>query len=154
MASVQVQQESPRTAEATRLLEGAATELMRRYGRCTPFPVERVEVARAAFLVARDTDGNAVGCVVLRPFEEAPETTVEIKRMFVDADARGKGIGASLMQAIDEQARALGYTSIVLETGIYQPEAIRLYERHGYRRIPCWGEYADNPRSLCYEKRL
>jgi ribosomal protein S18 acetylase RimI-like enzyme len=41
-----------------------------------------------------------------------------------------------------------------LETGIHQPEAISLYERAGFYRIPPFGSYTDDPLSLCYEKRL
>lgn len=43
---------------------------------------------------------------------------------------------------------------MILETGTRQPEAIRLYETEGYQSIDCYGEYAGDPLSVCFEKRL
>jgi len=50
--------------------------------------------------------------------------------------------------------RELGATRSVLETGIYQDEAIGLYRRAGYTEVDCWGEYARSPTSVCFEKSL
>jgi len=47
-----------------------------------------------------------------------------------------------------------GFTTLRLETGTEQPEAVALYESLGYRRIPAFGEYASDPYSICYEKGL
>jgi putative acetyltransferase len=56
------------------------------------------------------------------------------------------------MAAVDREARALGYARLRLETGFLLPESIALYEKHGFVHIPCWGAYADDPASVCYEK--
>ncbi len=48
----------------------------------------------------------------------------------------------------------MGYLGLRLETGIRQPAAIRLYERSGDRRIPCYGRYAARQISICFEKSL
>ena len=103
-------------------------------------------------MVAR-VDGVAAGCVAFLPFAGDPGTA-EIKRLFVNEAARGRGVGAALMAALEREAYTMGYRRLVLETGIFQPEAIRLYGRHGYVRMACYGEYATNPKSLCYEKYL
>jgi GNAT superfamily N-acetyltransferase len=78
----------------------------------------------------------------------------EIKRMYVCPAARGLGIGRAVLDALEAEARALGLTRLVLETGVRQPEAIALYERVGYARIAAFGEYVDSPLSVCMGKDL
>ena len=108
-------------------------------------------IPRAAFVVAW-LDSEAIGCGALRPM---PDTTIaEVKRMYVRSAARGKGIAVSILEKLEVLAGEFGYQKIWLETGIYQPEAIRLYEKSGYTRIPCYGIYENNPLSVCYEKSL
>ena len=81
---------------------------------------------RGVFLVAR-IDGQVVGCGALRPGPESG--TGEVKRMYVVPGARGRRIAEQVLAALLEQARGLGHERLVLETGIEQPEAMRLYER-------------------------
>jgi putative acetyltransferase len=103
------------------------------------------------FLVLRDDDGRAVGCGGIARYDE---TRGELKRMYVLPEARGRGLGRRLLVELEEQARALGYASVVLETGDLQPEALGLYRSSGYERIPCWPPYDSRELSLCFEKRL
>ena len=51
-------------------------------------------------------------------------------------------------------ARQFGYARVILETGNRQLAAIRLYERAGYERVPCYGRYVTDPRSICFGKAL
>ncbi len=74
--------------------------------------------------------------------------------MFVQADYRGKGISKVILGKLEDWAIELGYTKSVLETGKGQPEAIGLYTKHGYSLIENFGQYADMPNSVCFEKRL
>ena len=103
------------------------------------------------FLVLRDDDGQAVGCGGIARFDAARG---EVKRMYVVPEARGRGLGRRLLEELEAQARTLGYTSVALETGDRQPEAIRLYESSGYERIPCYPPYDTRALSLCFEKRI
>jgi putative acetyltransferase len=103
------------------------------------------------FVVARDARWRALGCGALRSIDGG---TVQIKRMFVRDDARGSGLGRRLLPALEEHAVRLGATRVVLETGLAQPDAVALYERAGYRRIPCFGAYAVATRSRCHERVL
>jgi GNAT superfamily N-acetyltransferase len=105
---------------------------------------------RGLFLVARDGDA-AVGCGAVRRLSD---TTGEIKRMYVRRQARGLGIGRRVLDELHSWAASAGLTRLVLETGTRQPEAIALYETAGYSRIPCFGEYAGAPESICYERLL
>jgi GNAT superfamily N-acetyltransferase len=111
---------------------------------------DEVAPGRGSFLIAR-IDRMAVACGAVRLND--PETA-EIKRMFTLRSMRGRGIARALLTALIDEARALGASRVVLETGERQREAVALYERFGFVRIPLFGEYLDSPLSLCMEKRL
>jgi putative acetyltransferase len=78
----------------------------------------------------------------------------EIKRMFVDASARGHGLGRSILAVLEGHARAKGLACLRLETGVKQPEALSLYRSSGYRDIGPFGSYKADPLSVFMEKRL
>lgn len=93
--------------------------------------------------------GKPVACGAFKPF--APGA-VEIKRMYVLPENRGKGIAAEVLKELENWSAELQYTRCVLETGRRQPEAIRLYEKSGYTRIPNYGQYANMENSVCMQK--
>ena len=100
------------------------------------------------FLLAR-LDGQAVGCGALRTLEA---DNAEIKRMWVDPAVRGRGIGRSLLAALENAAAELGCRTVRLDTAAYLTEALPLYQSAGYAEIPA---YNDNPYSAHWlEKRL
>ena len=77
--------------------------------------------------------------------------------MYVAPTARGKGIGRTILRELEAEARRLGACRLVLETGPRQPEAIAVYERAGFVRIPLFGEYLNTPHpdlSVCMAKDL
>jgi GNAT superfamily N-acetyltransferase len=129
--------------------EGEAETVARYGGRDTEPGAKPTAGDIAVFLVVRDEDGAALGCGAVRPLDAE---TVELKRMYVRPAARGRGLGAALLRALEDEARALGARRVRLETGPGQPEAIALYERAGYRAIPCFGAYAGEPASRCFER--
>ncbi|HEX2012033.1 MAG TPA: GNAT family N-acetyltransferase [Roseateles sp.] len=100
------------------------------------------------FAVARTGDGQAVGCgaVVLGP------AYGELKRMYVRAGARGRGIATRLLAELEAAAQARGCRRLKLETGPYQPEALGFYARSGYERRGPFGSYADDPLSVFMQK--
>lgn len=102
------------------------------------------------FLVAW-LDGEPAGCGGVGRLDSA---TGELRRMYVLPVHRGKGIGRALLIALEEEARALGYETMRLETGNEAPEAIALYTSSGYTPCRCWGPFVDDPKSRCFEKRL
>lgn len=110
-----------------------------------------VDAGDGAFMVAY-LDDVAVGCGAVRRLDEA---SGELKRMYVDPSVRGRGIGRALVEALELEARRLGMTRVVLETGTRLAPAIKLYEAMGYERIPLFGEYLWSPKtSLCFGKSL
>jgi len=111
----------------------------------------QVEAGDGAFLVAY-VDDVAVGCGAVRRLDGE---TAELKRMYVAPSVRGQGIGRALVEALERDARLLGVTRIVLETGTRLTPAIKLYEAMGYAPIPLFGEYLSSPAtSLCFGKSL
>jgi GNAT superfamily N-acetyltransferase len=72
----------------------------------------------------------------------------------VRPEARGGRLGDRLLAEVEQRARALGARRVKLETGLAQPEAMAVYERHGYYPIEPFGDYADSPLSRCYAREL
>lgn len=93
----------------------------------------------------------AVGCGAIKSFDE---NSMEVKRMFVPLENRGKGVASIVLKELETWANELGFPKCVLETGLKQPEAIRLYEKNGYAKIPNYGQYIGMDNSICFEKVL
>jgi putative acetyltransferase len=92
-----------------------------------------------------------VGCGAMKPFGE---DAMEIKRMYVLLERRGKGIAGKVLAELEQWAGELSYTTCVLETGKKQPEAIALYTKSGYKTIPNYGQYAGVENSVCFKKEI
>jgi GNAT superfamily N-acetyltransferase len=145
-----ITQERPDTPDAISLINELQTHLESfyppesRHG----FSVEKLLAEAVAFFVLR-SDGLPAGCggIKLVGGEYG-----EIKRMYVRPAFRGFGFGKLMIDQLAEYARSHDITLLRLETGIYQREAIGLYERLGFVRIPPFGPYTNDPLSLCYEK--
>jgi GNAT superfamily N-acetyltransferase len=140
-------------ADVQRLTAAQQAELRARYegGQEPGTPPSAADVA--VVLVARDGTGQVVGCGALRPLEDG---VAEVKRMYVVPDARGRGLSKALLAGLEAAARDRGWTTLRLETGPRQPEAVALYEGAGYRPIPAFGASAgvDDGDSLFYERVL
>ncbi|MEV0976783.1 GNAT family N-acetyltransferase [Streptomyces sp. NPDC049915] len=78
----------------------------------------------------------------------------ELKRMYVVADMRGRGLARRMLAALEEDARAAGRSRMVLETGTKQPEAIALYTSCGYEPCEKFGYYRFHEESRCFAKAL
>ncbi len=87
-------------------------------------------------------------------FKQFDATSVEVKRMFVQPHYRGKGIASSVLKALEEWAKEIGYNTCVLETGLRQPEAIALYKKNRYQIIPNYPPYDGIENSVCFKKRI
>ena len=101
-------------------------------------------------VVAYEND-QAVACGCFKIFDE---NTVEIKRMFVDDNQRGKGIASAMLAELETWARELGYEKSVLETGKGQPNAIKLYQKYCYQITENYNESDDLNISVCLAKTL
>jgi len=92
-----------------------------------------------------------LGCGAIKHFDKE---VMEIKRMFTSKKSRGKGIASKKLTELENWAKELSYKKCVLETGIKQPEAIGLYLKNGYDRIPNYGQYINVESSRCFKKTL
>lgn len=143
--------EDPIGPVARELIEALCAEMSARYGRPpSPFSLDEAATERSVFLVAR-RGNEPVACGALRPIDT---DRAELKRMYVVPAARRNGLGRLIISALERHARALGYKTILLETGVGQPEAQHLYESCGYHRIPAFGPYIGNASSVCFQKEL
>ena len=147
-----VERADHRSPSVMALIAALDGELTGRYGLAETQKIVTLDFAEpgSAFFVAK-IEGREVGCGGLRPLEPG---VGEIKRMFVVRDARGAGVAKAILAEIEVEARRVGYKVLRLETGARQPEALALYEGAGFHPIPCYGRFADDPLSLCFEKRL
>jgi len=139
-------------AKTSVLIDELQQELVRRYGGPDETPVDRSQFALpGGVFLAASVDGTLVGCVGLRRIDDED---VELKRMYVRAGHRRRGLARRILAAAEERARSLGYSRVLLETGLEQPEAIALYEAQGYERIEGFGHYRSEPSARGYAKTL
>jgi len=144
--------ERPDSADALGLITELEAHLEPLYPRESRhgYSVGKLLAHAVAFFVLRH-DGMPAGCGGIQLFGSAYG---ELKRMYVRPRFRGLGFGKLLLEHLADYARAHGVGLLRLETGIHQKEAIRLYERMGFQRIPPFGAYVEDPLSLFYEKRI
>ena len=114
------------------------------------FSVDKLIREKVAFFVMRQ-DGVPAGCGGVKLFGT---DYGEVKRMYVRSQFRGLGLAKLMLQQLADHALRQGVTRLRLETGIYQTEAIGVYERWGFVQIPPFGEYKPDPLSLFYEKQI
>jgi GNAT superfamily N-acetyltransferase len=92
-----------------------------------------------------------IACGAIKRYSDE---TMEIKRMYVLPGNRGKGIAALVLKELEKWAKELNFNKCILETGINQPNAIRLYKQNAYKIIPNYGQYANIENSFCFEKEI
>lgn len=112
------------------------------------FDPDDVRGPRAVFLLARDMQGQPVGCGALRPLLPG---VAELKRMYARP---GSGAGACLLAALEAHARLLDYREIRLSTRRVNARAVSFYRRHGYTDVPAWGKYAGSTLSVCLGRTM
>jgi GNAT superfamily N-acetyltransferase len=130
-----------------------------RYGEGDVTPVDPAEFAAPlGYFAVGYVGGVPVTCGGWRAHDVATDSLragdAEIKRMFVVEAMRGRGLSRVVLASLETAARAAGRKRMVLETGLRQPEAIRLYETSGYARIDNFGVYRHHPESLCFAKEI
>lgn len=92
-----------------------------------------------------------IGCGAIKQYDEH---SYELKRMYVAESHRGCGYAGIMLANLEGWIKDLGVQRCILETGIRQTAAIRLYEKSGYIRIDNYAQYAGVKDSVCFEKNL
>ena len=89
---------------------------------------------KSRYFIAECKNSVVGGCGVF-PTKGLPEGTVELVKLYVNAEARNHGVGGILMEKSIQSARELGYQSVYLETMPELGKAITLYERLGFQKL-------------------
>jgi putative acetyltransferase len=145
--------EDPRQPDVEAMLRAgeAFARLLYPPEECFLLSVDELAVAGTTVLVARDGEGTALGMVALVTQESG---FGELKRLFVDEAARGRGTADAVMDALEHAARERGIRTLRLETGTRSTAALRFYERRGYAPIPAFGPYVGSATSVCLAQTL
>ena len=152
MKPVTITPESPDTAAARDLIAELEAELTplyppeSRHG----YSVEKLLLENVAFFLVRES-GAPAGCGGIQLMDGAYG---ELKRMYVRPPYRGTGLAKLMLQHLADYAQGRGISVLRLETGIHQRAAIAFYESLGFRRIPPFGTYQEDPMSRFYERHL
>ena len=126
-------------------------DLQDRYGALQDYYSRFNSIQNLPTVVIAYYEGRPVGCGCFKQFDDG---SVEVKRMYVSNEQRGKGIGAAILTELEKWAAELRVAAIVLETGNNQPEAVHLYKKMGYIVIPNYGQYSGMETSICMKKDL
>jgi len=150
--AVRVEAGSPRAPHSRALIAELDEYLMGLYPPETNYllDVEALAAPEVRFFLAY-LDHQTAGCAALRRLDAQ---SGEVKRMYVRPEFRGREYGKLLIDHLAAHAKSHGITLLRLETGIHQLAAIRLYEQYGFRQIPPFAPYFENPVSRCYEMSL
>lgn len=117
-------------AEVQRLAGEQQAEIRARYDGAGEPGTPPTAADITVVLVARDDEGTALGCGALRSLGDG---AAEVKRMYVAPSSRGRGVGKLVLAGLEQAALERGWTTLRLETGPRQPEAVGLYLSAGYR---------------------
>jgi putative acetyltransferase len=149
--AIDIRLASPRDADTLALVEELDAYLTGLYPPDANylFSIDELCQPNVSFYAAY-VDGKAVACGAVVAYPEY----VEVKRVFVRPDRRGRGLAQAIIACLEVRALELGYSSLRLETGTAQPDAITLYERCGFQRRGPFGGYPDIPLSVFMEKGL
>lgn len=134
------------------LVEKLNKDLLDRYGELQVFYNQFNKIDNIPNVVIAYMDDEPAGCGCFKKFDDS---SVEVKRMFVADEYRGKGIGAAILNELEKWAAELGNKTVVLEMGNKQPEAAVLYKKQGFAVIPNYGQYIGmEETSICMKKEL
>ena len=126
-------------------------DLQIRDGDAHPFYAQFNKIDKIRYVVVAYENGQAVGCGAIKEYEKG---VAEVKRMFVKPEWRGRGIAKRILSELEGWANELSFSECILETGKNQPEAIGLYQKSGYQKIPNYGQYEGIQLSVCMRKSI
>lgn len=124
-------------------------DLAERDGKDHLFYAQFNKIDKIKFSVVAYQNSQPVGCGAMKEYDVA---AMEIKRMYVIPESRGRGIASEILSALENWASELSFNRCLLETGKRQPEAIQLYSKNGYNPVQNYGQYIGVENSICFEK--
>jgi putative acetyltransferase len=144
--------QSPYSNSAQAMISALWKEIQGRYGLTGDCDINPSDFAeeKSLFLVAFVND-LPVGSIGLKPLSHE---VVELNAFYVAPESRKQGVAQALLERFETHARRYRFCAVRLRAGSKQPEALRFYEKMGFTRISCFGDYASDAANLCFEKQL
>ncbi|PAM94141.1 GNAT family N-acetyltransferase [Flavobacterium sp. IR1] len=141
---------SPNDEKASSIIDELSSNLFVRFGSDgkNSFTDWENDNFKFVFAVAVQND-EIVGCGAIRPIDEH---IAEVKRMY--SKLPRKRIGQMILSFLEEKAKIIGYTNLILETRRKNDEAVSFYQKQGYKVISNYGKYKDRPEAICFGKSL
>jgi putative acetyltransferase len=133
------------------LVKALDLDLRIRDGEDQAFFAQFNKIDMIKYVVVAYENEIAIACGAIKEYENK---VMEVKRIYVKEEKRSKGIASLVLKELEKWCIELNYEKCILETGLAQPEAIRLYTKNNYQRIPNYGQYAQVATSVCFEKKL
>lgn len=146
-----VEPADPKTPRVTELLEASHALMQSLFPPEDNFflSIDELCVPSIRFFTAREGAViQGTGALALR------DGYGEVKSMFVDPEARGRGIADALLRQIEDEAHRHNLEWLKLETGNLLHAAHKVYARHGFEVCGPFGDYPDAPSSIFMQKRL
>jgi len=140
--------DDPDFIELVKLLDA---DLAERNGEEQKFYSQFNKIDMIRFVVLAYENNEAIACGAIK--EYSPDT-MEVKRMYCLPEKRGRGIATKILSELELWTKELSFNKCILETGTKQDEAIALYMKNGYIKIPNYGQYEGKELSVCFEKLL
>jgi GNAT superfamily N-acetyltransferase len=134
-----------------KLIVSLDADLAGRYGPIQKNFAQFNKVDNIRDVVVAYAEGDPAGCGAFKPYDTE---IVELKRIFVTAEYRRKGLAGLILRELELMAKAKGFRTAILETGVLQPEAIQLYRKAGFEIIPNYEPYTESTNSVCMRKTL
>lgn len=147
----QILRTNSKHADFVHLVKQLDAYLAIRNGKENDFFVQFNSIDKLDHVVIVHVENKAIGCGAFKKYDEI---SAEIKRMFINPEFRGKGIASKILEELEIWAKESGFKKTILETSIEMKDAVRLYQKSGYKRIPNFGQYAEVENSCCFEKKL
>ena len=141
----------PKHTDFIRLVKMLDSDLAVRDGKDHDFYAQFNKIDNLHYAVVAYFKDTPVGCGAMKEFDK---DSMEIKRMFVLSEHRGRGFATLVLHELEKWASELYCSKCVLETGKKQPEAIALYKKNGYKSVPNYGQYVGVDNSVCFEKEV
>ena len=148
---IEIKRTSSSETDFQHLVSELDGELSKRNGETNEFFAQYNKIDQIKNVIIATIDNKPVGCGAMKAYDS---DTMEIKRMFVPIEMRGKGIAVHILKNLEKWAKEMNYSKCILETGNKMPEAIRLYEKSNYKVVPNYGQYNGIEDSICFEKHL
>ena len=149
---MQVQLESPNQADVISLIAELDAYQDSLYPPEARYALDltALEQDNVLFAVARNADGEAIGCGAVVLAGDAGE----LKRMFVRPTARAQGVAAQVLAKLETESRKRACRLLQLESGPYQTAALAFYAKHGFQVCGPYGDYPEHPLSVFMQKEL